>query len=151
MARDGYQAYINKAAQWIIFTASMSTVAFWLHLSRKRPTFMSFMVFFTFFFLCAAYGAIEYSKLYIYLSATHADNAAAKLSSQHCAGGVEYYTKMLRRNRLFRYVMDNGQDFFTKTGDCVGATTSYLVRFGVLQDMKAEQAELGPAAEWDDF
>lgn len=34
-----------------------------------------------------------------YIAEVHSDGAAARLSPDHCRGGLEYYLKMLKRNQ----------------------------------------------------
>ncbi|KAI6201646.1 hypothetical protein M3Y96_00864700 [Aphelenchoides besseyi] len=150
-SQDGYQAYANKAISWACFSTFSSLIGYWIHARRVKPTALAFVVIYFIFTGIALYCGNEWHKLYAYMSDMHADSTASRLSIDHCAGGYEYYTKLLKRNRLLRNLLDDGPTIFTPAGDKSGVPTAYLLRYDLLRDARQEFSELEPVIEGDAF
>ncbi|KAI6235198.1 hypothetical protein M3Y95_00025700 [Aphelenchoides besseyi] len=150
-SQDGYQAYANKAISWACFSTFSSFIGYWIHVRRAIPTARSFAVIYLLFTSIAFYCGNEWHKLYTYMCDMHADITASRLSTDHSAGGHEYYTKLLKRNRLLRNLLDDGSTIFTPTGDKLGVPTAYLLRYDLLRDSTKEFSEFEPVFEGDVF
>ncbi|KAI6240127.1 hypothetical protein M3Y99_00499000 [Aphelenchoides fujianensis] len=151
MSQDGYQAFANKAISWASFNTFASLLIYWIHLRRPNPTALSFVVIYTIFMTLGILGGNEWHKLYKYMTDMHADSTAARLSADYCAGGIEYYMKLLKRNQLLRALLDDGSRLFTPAGDKLRTDTSYVLRFSLLKDATHEFSELAPVVEGDVF
>uniref|UniRef100_A0A1I7YBL4 Transmembrane protein n=1 Tax=Steinernema glaseri TaxID=37863 RepID=A0A1I7YBL4_9BILA len=152
-SHDGWNAYASRAISWATWTTFSSIFTYWLHWSSRlcKGTALSFAVIYSLFVAVAWYASSEWYRLYRYMTDIYADSVSAHLSFDHCAGGKEYYWKMLKRNRILRDFTDNGFYQVKATGDVHGITTSILTRYDLLKDVSAEDDELLPVVEGDDF
>ncbi|KAK0420613.1 hypothetical protein QR680_014792 [Steinernema hermaphroditum] len=152
-AHDGWNAYASKAISWATWTTFSSIFTYWLHWSSRicRGTAVSFGVIYALFVVIAWYASNEWHNLYRYMTDIYADSVSAHMSPDHCAGGKEYYWKMLKRNRLLRDFTDNGIYKAKATGDVHGIPTSIVTRYDLLKDVSAEDDELAPVLEGDVF
>ncbi|KAI6177701.1 hypothetical protein M3Y97_00936800 [Aphelenchoides bicaudatus] len=87
--------------------------------------------------------ALLYRKYRFYQNAYDADEEAGHCSKNYAQGGVEYYQKMLQRNRILRGVLDNGMDLFTAEGNLthrIGSEyfPSYDIHYEKLKGMTTE-------------
>lgn len=85
---------------------------------------------------------IHYVFCFRFFADTHGDGVAARYSYDHSAGGVEYYWKMLKRNRILRDLLPNGSENITAVGDVRGIATRIVVRYDLLKDVGIEDDEI---------
>ncbi|TKR64496.1 hypothetical protein L596_025016 [Steinernema carpocapsae] len=153
LSNDGYYAYATRAISWATWTTFTSIFTYWLHWGSRlcQGKALSFVVIYSIFVAVAWFANQEWHKLYRYITDIHADSVSAHVSFDHCAGGKEYYWKMLKRNRILRDLTDEGIYKVKATGDIRGLPTSIITRYELLKDVSAEDDEMAAVHEGDDF
>uniref|UniRef100_A0A914DTR8 Transmembrane protein 177 n=1 Tax=Acrobeloides nanus TaxID=290746 RepID=A0A914DTR8_9BILA len=151
-ANDSAMNVIARGYHWGLWSlfASVSTLVIGRMAKSVRYSFGRFMIVYTLCNIVAFFGSREMFNSYRYLNDHHGDFESARRSMQHCEGGKEYYTKMLKRNRLLTSIHGKS-GLTTPIGDVIGLDTPIFGRYDSLRDAVAEEEEIAPAVQGDDF
>uniref|UniRef100_A0AC35U193 Sterile domain-containing protein n=1 Tax=Rhabditophanes sp. KR3021 TaxID=114890 RepID=A0AC35U193_9BILA len=150
-ANDGYEAYGNRSLSWATWTAFSSIFTFWVHQRSKlcNGSALSFAICYPLFLTCAWFSNTQWHDLYRYMQDIHADHESSHISFDHCAGGKEYYYKMLQRNRIIREFMPSGKELISAAGNIRSERTSFITRYDLLKDVSKEDDELKEVVSGD--
>uniref|UniRef100_A0A915D5M6 Uncharacterized protein n=1 Tax=Ditylenchus dipsaci TaxID=166011 RepID=A0A915D5M6_9BILA len=149
---DGWDAYANKAATWAIYTTFSTLFTMFVYFQFfKQKGALQFALVFSTIFGAAVYALLQWHYLYKFGNSFRADSAAAPLSIEHCEGAKEYYLKMLRRNRILRSLVKDGDRLFSPVGNDRNAITNYMARYEGVKGIQALKPALDDQEDDEDL